>query len=435
MKDDKYFFDYNIQPGLTRKQCNRINVEDWKPVVSIITSYYNAHEYMSQTVNCVLNQTFPHWEWIIVDDGSDNQDAIDYLEKVKSIDFRISIYRKQNEGLAKGRDYAISKSNTNLIVPLDSDDLIVPTYIESLYITLLTNKDASWAYSNSVGFGKYNYLYDKQFDSNKMRYENLLTATAMIRKEKIIEAGGYGEAKRFVNEDWHLWLRMIANNNFPVQTGFYGFWYRRREKSLLVDINDEKNKLRLEEIKKVANRINHNVFAKIYPNSDEKIEIKKTFNYGDIKIKQTKEPVLYIIDCFRYNKSFLRKLKKESEDKTVYVISLETGKKSSYVKRQEIEEYCSIYELPTFIDSEYYGAFIDYLIDTRLIKEIYICNQLKETSYMTKYIDNANFFTYKRTSFAYFVEKAKYIIKNFIIVRGIRKVFRKICNKRKDDRI
>ena len=55
-----------------------------KPLVSIITSYYNSQEFMWQTINCVLNQTFPYWEWIIVDDGSTDKNSVEYLEKVKN---------------------------------------------------------------------------------------------------------------------------------------------------------------------------------------------------------------------------------------------------------------------------------------------------------------------------------------------------------------
>ena len=48
-----------------------------------------------------FNQTFPYWEWIIVDDGSTDNEAIKYLDEMKNIDQRIKIYHKENEGLSK----------------------------------------------------------------------------------------------------------------------------------------------------------------------------------------------------------------------------------------------------------------------------------------------------------------------------------------------
>lgn len=166
MKDDKYFWDYQLQPGMKLNNNYYKNL-DVEPLVTIITSFYNAQEFMWQTINCVFNQTFPYWEWIIVDDGSTQEEALDYLKQVEKMDNRIKVYHKENEGLAKGRDYAIKYSNTKYILPLDADDLIEPTYIETLYWTMETNKEASWAFTNSVGFGKYIYLVDHKFNSEK----------------------------------------------------------------------------------------------------------------------------------------------------------------------------------------------------------------------------------------------------------------------------
>lgn len=210
MLEDKYFWNYEKEPGKVLKN-NYIKYTGSKPLVSIITSYYNSQEYMLQTINCVLNQTFPYWEWIIVDDGSTDNDAIKYLDEMKNIDQRFKIYHKENEGLAKGRDYAIKFATTNYILPLDADDLIEPTYIETLYWALETNKNAVWAFTNSLGFGQYIYLVDHDFDCEKMKTENQITATALIRKENILRQNGYSVAKRYVNEDWHLWLRMMAS--------------------------------------------------------------------------------------------------------------------------------------------------------------------------------------------------------------------------------
>ena len=132
MKEDNYFWKYKYEPGKELNEKSK-DIKNVKPLVSIITSYYNSNEYMWQTINCVLNQTFQSWEWIIVDDGSTSKEAIQYLENVEKIDERIKIYHKENGGLALGRDYAIKYSTTKYILPLDADDLIETTYIETMY--------------------------------------------------------------------------------------------------------------------------------------------------------------------------------------------------------------------------------------------------------------------------------------------------------------
>ena len=80
-------FDYTKEPG--QKLLSRNQSNDGKPLVSIITPYYNAGKYFEQTFNCVMNQTFPWFEWIIADDGSTNINEVvilhNYAEKVNRI--------------------------------------------------------------------------------------------------------------------------------------------------------------------------------------------------------------------------------------------------------------------------------------------------------------------------------------------------------------
>ena len=121
------------------------------------------------------------------------------------------------------------------------------------------------------------YLSDKKFDSERMKIDNHITATALIRKEKILELGGYGQAKIYVNEDWHLWLRMLANEMFPVQLGFYGFWYRRRKESLLTEINNErekKYKLKMRDLKIEADKIKEKIEAIYYPKEENLLSLE-----------------------------------------------------------------------------------------------------------------------------------------------------------------
>lgn len=385
MNYEEIFFDYKKEPGKMLKKD--LAFGDNIPLVSIVTSYYNSSKYINQTLNCVLNQTFPFWEWIIVNDGSTEDNTDEFLNSLAKLDNRIKIYKKENEGLAKGRDYAISKSTTNYILPLDADDLIIPTYIETAYWSLRTNEEASWVFSNSVGFGKYIYLYNPKFDSEKMKKENLLTATALIRKDKIQDVGGYGVAKRYVNEDWHLWLRMLAKGCFPVQMNFYGFWYRRCKTSLLSDINNDKkeeNNMRLRDLKVEADKIQKTVFAKIYPNIQEQQGQKEESlnwegkDFGK-KLKQNK--ILYILPWLRTDEKIYEAISTLNLEKND--ITIITTKPSQYIYRQKIEQYAEVFDLTTFIDNSYWHSFIEYIIQTRQIQTIYVANELED---INKYI-------------------------------------------------
>ena len=421
MKDDKFFFDYKKEPGL-KLDIQAENFNNIKPLVSIITSYYNSDEFLWQTFNCVLNQTFPYWEWIIVDDGSTSKKSLEVLEEFAKKDSRIKVYNKENEGLAKGRDYAISKATTDLILPLDADDLIEKTYIETLYFTLKVNKNASWAFTNSLGFGKYIYLVDQNFDSNKMKTENQITATALIRKEKILELGGYGQAKRYVNEDWHLWLRMLAKENFPVQVTYYGFWYRRRKESLLSEINDEKkeeNKLRLRDLKIEADKITKKVNAKIYPIPEEvakEVDIKEDEIFDK---KTTKDSgILYILPQTGPDKKLYKEIKNRKGKK--YIITIKNENYSSYIFRQKYEKFATVYDLTSFLDKQYYEDFVKYIIYSKNINKIFIADGINRS------IDKCEVskVKYRPSNKYYKLQILKYKIKYSLLGRGVRKLYR-----------
>ena len=65
-------FDFSQQPG--RFRWNRNPVKTARPLVSIITPFYNSGKHFLQTSYTVLDQTFPFFEWIIVDDGSSEEE-------------------------------------------------------------------------------------------------------------------------------------------------------------------------------------------------------------------------------------------------------------------------------------------------------------------------------------------------------------------------
>ena len=72
-------------------------------LVSIITPLYNGERFISQTIESVLQQTYPHWEMIIINDGSkDNSEEIvkHYLEQ----DSRIKLLSQANSGSAAARN-------------------------------------------------------------------------------------------------------------------------------------------------------------------------------------------------------------------------------------------------------------------------------------------------------------------------------------------
>ena len=376
---DINLFDFEMQPGKTLKKQNEYIEKE--AIISVIIPFYNDKKYIEQTINCVLNQTFPHYEILIIDDGSKDEESLKKLEEIEKLDKRIKVFHKENEGASATRDFGASKSanSSKYLFFLDSDDLIVDTYLECAYWTLETNPKATWTYTDSLGFGGDKYLWNKWFDSENMKKENDLVATALIRKKDFFEVNGYELREKSISEDWNLWLKLIAKGYFPVRMNFYGFWYRRKENE------GERNRAKsnqardMQIIQESAKKIKERVKAIQYPIQNynwDKIEDEvKGIVYPELKQENEKINLLLIIPWLttggadKFNIDLIRGL-----DKNKFNITIITTEPQINNYRQEAEKYATVYDLTTFIDRKYWISFINYIIKTQNINIIFNTN-------------------------------------------------------------
>ena len=98
--------------------------------VSIITPIYNSKQFFEATFESVLSQTFTDWEWIIVDDCS-NDGSFDYAKELSKGDERIVVLQTPtNSGTAVARNIGLRHSVGKYVTFLDSDDLLDSNYLE-----------------------------------------------------------------------------------------------------------------------------------------------------------------------------------------------------------------------------------------------------------------------------------------------------------------
>jgi len=364
--------NYNLYPG--RKNKKEYKFEKKDTVISIITPYYNTNKYIDETVSAVLNQTYPYFEWIIVDDGSTNKEDLKKLEEIERKDERIKIYHKENEGPAAARDFGAGKisDTSKYLLFLDSDDLINETYLECAYWTLETNPEAAWAYTDTINFDGEEFIWVKWYNPLKMIYDNILVMTALIRREAFFAVKGFEIRDKNVYEDWCLWLKMIKKEMYPVRMNFFGFWYRKKskEESQLQQSNSNNRKKAMSYIEKITSTINLDKVkdAIQYPrenfNWDEIVDENKTIITPKMKESNGKINILLIIPWMVVggaDKFNLDIVKRSDKDKYNFIIV--TTEPHNNPWRQQFEEYATIYDLTTFIDRKYWPAFLNYLIE------------------------------------------------------------------------
>ena len=99
------------------------------PIVSIIMPAYNGEKYIGEAIESILEQTFPNWELVIVDDCSKDH-TVSIIERYL-YDKRISLYRNENNlGIATSRNVAINYSNGKYIAIQDDDDISLPKRLQ-----------------------------------------------------------------------------------------------------------------------------------------------------------------------------------------------------------------------------------------------------------------------------------------------------------------
>lgn len=102
-----------------------------KPIISIVMPVYNAEKYVEEALLSVLRQTYTDWELIVMDDGSSDRSA-EILRKIAKTDKRIKcVFNKKNKGIGYTMTKLVSMARGKYIARMDSDDIMLPTRIET----------------------------------------------------------------------------------------------------------------------------------------------------------------------------------------------------------------------------------------------------------------------------------------------------------------
>lgn len=100
-------------------------------IVSIITPVYNSEKYLEQCIQSIINQTYPYWQLILVNDGSTDESG-EICKFYENIDKRINSYHIKNQGVSHARNFGLKMVKGKWIAFIDSDDFVNNTYISNL---------------------------------------------------------------------------------------------------------------------------------------------------------------------------------------------------------------------------------------------------------------------------------------------------------------
>lgn len=184
--------------------------------VSVIIPAHNAEDTIEKTLHSLLDQTFPHWEAIVVDDGS-NDGTASIVESFINRDPRFRIIVQKNMGLSAARNNGMAQARYDWLLFLDSDDWIFPKHLERL--TGALNADPSldvvycgWAYVLPDGepvFEQFENMTGDLFAAHAQHCVSIVH-TYIVRRPLVEALGGFDSSLRTC-EDWALWQRIARN--------------------------------------------------------------------------------------------------------------------------------------------------------------------------------------------------------------------------------
>ena len=108
-----------------------------QPLISVIVPVYKVEKYLPACLDSLLAQTYQNFELLLVDDGSPDK-CWKILQQYAAQDARVCIFRKENGGVSSARNFGLEQARGEYICFVDSDDLVLPQYLEWLYDALCT---------------------------------------------------------------------------------------------------------------------------------------------------------------------------------------------------------------------------------------------------------------------------------------------------------
>lgn len=236
-------------------QTTNIKISDNKstPLFSIIIPIYNTAQYLTECIESVIKQSFLNIEIILINDGStDNSLSIcnNY-----SLDNRVIIIDKENEGLSEARNTGIKVSNGEYIIFLDSDDKFASLNVLSELSNFINESNPNIIYCTSVMrfYNKENpkldYIsYQENFFTpcklfNFTKKNNLIFAAWLfIIKKSLIIDNSLFFMKNLLHEDmeWIPRVLLADNNNIIYIFNLPFYLYRYNPDSITSHFNQKR---------------------------------------------------------------------------------------------------------------------------------------------------------------------------------------------------
>ena len=183
-----------------------------KPFISVLLPVYNCEKYIFEAVESILNQTYTHFELLIIDDCS--TDATLQICKSFQDDRIVIIEKEKNSGYTNSLNYGISIAKGKYIARMDGDDISLPERFKKQVTFLEANEDVvlcgTWL--GIIGSTNVIKLPENHTDIKLglLKGNCMAHPSVMIKKQILNELYVVYDILKEPAEDYDLWVRLLA---------------------------------------------------------------------------------------------------------------------------------------------------------------------------------------------------------------------------------
>ena len=247
-------------------------------LVSVIVPCYNQAQYLGEALQSVLEQTYTHWECIIVNDGSPD-DTHEVAQEWLAKDIRFKYIKKENGGLSSARNAGIDVAVGEWIQFLDCDDILECNKLKNQSNYFDKNIEVLISgyryFENNEGIsklrivGRENFVpetvinyYDEVDVKNLFKIKNPFVICAPLFKADVFKIVGNFDEHLHSLEDWDFNLRCALNNMVFHHTGY------DQDSKVLIRLHDTSMMRNKEKMVAIQNKLkekwNNDELYKIY---------------------------------------------------------------------------------------------------------------------------------------------------------------------------
>lgn len=211
---------------------------------SIIIPTYNRASFIANTIKSILNQSYQHFEIIIVDDGSTDKTK-EIIDNFKSE--KIKYFKIENSERGFARNFGVIQSSGDYITFLDSDDVLLPQHFSNAIESIEKYNHPPFLH---LGYEIVNTDNKLLFKIDRLKNDdisflirgNSLSCNGCFLRSDISRSFKFNEDRNLSgSEDWELWFRVLANYGIKTDNRISSRMYNHETRSVSLSLNQERN--------------------------------------------------------------------------------------------------------------------------------------------------------------------------------------------------